>query len=181
MSGQGVRFEVILSGYMYDPRNPAHQRLAQAPPTLSKLRACSASNLRTLTPSPTSHCLFRKQVQFDTKDNCYTAPIQTMASENEDIALTAAYKSPDNGRFTIEKHIPAPPSISSQDKSKYLEALRKAVTETQEQVNKELTARMEEDKAREATSNGGGVAAKLGTDEDKEEENYGEEVQEEED
>lgn len=110
-----------------------------------------------------------------------------MASEKNDIALTAAYKSPNNEHFTITKTIPTPPSTSVQDKTtvqdktQYLEALRKAVTETQEQVNKELTTRMEEDKAREAASNGGGTAAELRADEDKEEENYGEEVQEEED
>lgn len=92
----------------------------------------------------------------------------------------ATYTSPDNEHFTITKNIPAPPSSSVQDKTQYLEALRRAVAETQDQVNKELTARMEEDKARE-TPAGGSAAAKLGADEDKEEENYGEEVQEEED
>jgi hypothetical protein len=102
-----------------------------------------------------------------------------MASDNEHAHLTATYKSPDNQDFAITKDIPTPPSDSVQGKTTYLEALRKAVTETQEQINKELTTRMEEDKARGAAAAGEIVAANLGTDEDKEEENYGEEVQEE--
>jgi hypothetical protein len=50
----------------------------------------------------------------------------------------------------------------------------------QEQINKELTKRMEEDKAKEANGvNGGSKAKAKGVDESKEEENYGEEVPEE--
>ncbi|KAK2612819.1 hypothetical protein QQS21_001099 [Conoideocrella luteorostrata] len=97
-----------------------------------------------------------------------------MASENYQVNLTAAYKSPDNESFTITKVLPAMQSASVEDKTTYLGAVRKAVTETQEQINKELTARMEEEKIRGATS---GLATKLGADEDKEEENYGEEAQ----
>ncbi|KAF5133732.1 uncharacterized protein G6M90_00g008360 [Metarhizium brunneum] len=104
-----------------------------------------------------------------------------MALQSKDTtSLTASYKSPENEHFTITESIPTSPSTSVQDKTHFLEALRKAVTDTQEQINKELTARMEEDKAREAAS-GATIAARLGADEDKEEENYGEEVQEEED
>ncbi|KIE01145.1 EKC/KEOPS complex, subunit Gon7, partial [Metarhizium majus ARSEF 297] len=104
-----------------------------------------------------------------------------MALQSKDTtSLTASYKSPENEHFTIAQNIPTPPSTSVQDKTHFLQALRKAVTDTQEQINKELTARMEEDKAREAAS-GATIAARLGADEDKEEENYGEEVQEEED
>ncbi|OAA44318.1 EKC/KEOPS complex, subunit Gon7 [Metarhizium rileyi] len=102
-----------------------------------------------------------------------------MGSENQNHALTASYTSPENAHFTITEHIPAPPSASVQDRTHYLDALRKAVTETQERINKELTMRMEEDKAREAASSGG-APARLGTEEDKEEEFYGEEVQDEE-
>ena len=62
----------------------------------------------------------------------------------------------------------------------YLGALRKATAELQERINAELTQRMEEDKARDATD-----AAEKGmkngvVDEGKEEENYGEEVVEDE-
>ena len=50
----------------------------------------------------------------------------------------------------------------------------------QEQINKELTARMEEDKAKEAEGlNGASKATAKGADESKEEDNYGEEVPEE--
>ncbi|KHN97799.1 EKC/KEOPS complex, subunit Gon7 [Metarhizium album ARSEF 1941] len=103
-----------------------------------------------------------------------------MAPDTKDTTtLTASYRSPQNEHFTIVQTLPVPASASVQDKTQYLEALRKAVTDTQDQINKELTKRMEQDKAREAAS-GDAVAARLGTDEDKEEENYGEEVQDEE-
>lgn len=88
------------------------------------------------------------------------------------INLTASYTSPTSAPFTLTETLPAPTTSSTADKTQYLAALRAAVTATQEKVNKELTARMEEDKARDA---------KTGIDEAKEEENYGEEVQEEED
>ncbi|KAM0515054.1 hypothetical protein ACHAPE_006377 [Trichoderma viride] len=91
-----------------------------------------------------------------------------------DPALTASYSSPSSAPFSISKSIPAPPTpLDPAGKSTYLESLRASVAAAQDQINKELTTRMEEDKARE-----GGPAA---VDEDKEEENYGEEVQEEED
>jgi hypothetical protein len=68
------------------------------------------------------------------------------------------------------------------DKTAYLIALRAATTELQSQINTELTARMDEDKAREAAGKeSGGDETKKVVDEDAEEENYGEEVQEEDD
>ncbi|KAK3943558.1 hypothetical protein QBC46DRAFT_377392 [Diplogelasinospora grovesii] len=101
----------------------------------------------------------------------------------QELSFAAAYSSPTNEPFSATKSLPLPapvPSASAGDeaerKSKYLNSLRKAVLDVQEEVNKELTARMEEDKAREASVNGKPVAV----DEDKEEENYGEEVVEEE-
>ncbi|GJN78001.1 gon7 family domain-containing protein [Purpureocillium lilacinum] len=101
-------------------------------------------------------------------------------SNNNDTtsSLTATYTSPTNAPFAITKTIPAPTTTSSSsaaaaDKSRYLEALRGAVAETQDQVNRELTARMDEDKARDGTASAAAV------DEAKEEENYGEDVQEE--
>ncbi|GAB0131983.1 hypothetical protein EsDP_00000434 [Epichloe bromicola] len=99
-----------------------------------------------------------------------------MTADKKQTCLTAAYTSPDNEDFTVTKSLDTPPSASGQDKAAYLGAVRKAVTETQEQINRELTSRMEEDKTRDS---GAGLAATLGVDEDKEEENYGEEVQEE--
>ncbi|KAG5920311.1 hypothetical protein E4U42_006237 [Claviceps africana] len=94
--------------------------------------------------------------------------------------LMAAYTSPDNKPFTITKPIePSPPASASASapaqKTAYLQALRSAVADTQEQINKELTARMGEDAAR-----GSAQAGALGADEQKEEENYGEEAQDEE-
>ncbi|QPG93732.1 hypothetical protein C2857_002119 [Epichloe festucae Fl1] len=102
-----------------------------------------------------------------------------MTAEKKQTCLTAAYTSPDNEDFTVTKSLdtPTPPSASGQDKAAYLGAVRKAVTETQEQINQELTSRMEEDN--KIRGSGAGLSATLGVDEDKEEENYGEEVQEE--
>ncbi|TVY76051.1 hypothetical protein LSUE1_G006439 [Lachnellula suecica] len=78
-------------------------------------------------------------------------------------SLTTTYTSPTNAPFTHTTPLPAPT-----DKAAYLSALRTATTQMQEQVNKELTARMEQDKA----------LADGGVDEAKEEDNYGEEVAE---
>ncbi|KAG6006016.1 hypothetical protein E4U21_007442 [Claviceps maximensis] len=101
-----------------------------------------------------------------------------MSSESKQSLLTATYTSPDNDPFTIAKSIDAlPPSAPTEDKTTYLEALRNAVSETQQQINRELTARMDEDAARGSATKR--QAGQLRTDEDKEEENYGEEVQEE--
>lgn len=91
--------------------------------------------------------------------------------------LSATYKSPTNEPFVYSHKIPAPPSATTTDRTAYLAALRKAVAGLQESINTELTARMEEDKAREGATNG----AKKGVDEAKEEDNYGEEVVEEDD
>ncbi|KYK58444.1 Gon7 family protein [Drechmeria coniospora] len=97
---------------------------------------------------------------------------ETKMAQEKPMVLVASYSSPANDAFETKRTIPAPPSDAVSDKTIYLEALRKAVAETQGQVNKELTARMEEDKARDA-------AADNPVDDDKEEQNYGEEVQEE--
>ncbi|PFH55852.1 hypothetical protein XA68_17514 [Ophiocordyceps unilateralis] len=100
-------------------------------------------------------------------------------ADTKNFSLTATYSSPTNEAFSLVRHIPAPPSDAVSDKVRYLETLRNAVDVTQALVNKELTARMDQDKAREA-SVGNAAAAKLGVDEDKEEDNYGEEGQDEE-
>lgn len=77
--------------------------------------------------------------------------------------LSAAYTSSTSPAFT-HTHDLAPA-----DHAPYLLSLRSAVAKLQDDVNKELTARMEEDKAREGKA-----------EEVKEEENYGEEVVDEE-
>lgn len=100
-------------------------------------------------------------------------------SQQSNSSLTAKYTSPANEAFTVDKPLPAAPSSTDvAAKTEYLSALRAAVINTQEQINKELTSRMEEDKAREAPT-GAAAAKKASVDEEKEEENYGEEVQEE--
>lgn len=103
-----------------------------------------------------------------------------MASNSQKLTLTGIYSSPTNAPFTTTQELQAPPSGTVDptvpDKTKYLSDLRKAVATMQDQVNKELTQRMEEDKAKEASKNG-----KTVVDDAKEEENYGEEVQGEED
>ncbi|CAH0050137.1 unnamed protein product [Clonostachys solani] len=88
--------------------------------------------------------------------------------------FTVSYSSPSNEPFTITNSIPAPSTSSVQDKATYLSALREAVVSAQDQINKELTDRMEQDKSRATDGN---PAAAKGVDEALEEENYGEEVQ----
>jgi len=93
-------------------------------------------------------------------------------------AILVSYTSPTNEPFTKSIAIPAPLSDSVADKTTYLKALREATTSIQDHINKELTARMAEDKAKELAQDP--TAAKKSTaDEEKEEENYGEEVAEE--
>ncbi|KPM45787.1 hypothetical protein AK830_g835 [Neonectria ditissima] len=88
------------------------------------------------------------------------------------LALCTSYASPASEPFATSHVLPALQSPASvADKTAYLAALRAAVTDAQAQINKELTARMEQDKARDAAA----------VDDAKEEENYGEEVQEDED
>lgn len=97
----------------------------------------------------------------------------------KDKTLSATYRSPASEAFTVTENIPAPPSASVTDKAAYLVALRQALSSTQAQINKELTERMEQDKARDdAKADAGGNKT---VDDVKEEENYGEEVQEDED
>lgn len=80
-----------------------------------------------------------------------------------------------NPPFTITTAIAAPTSPSQtplEQKTAYLRSLRAAVLGAQEEINKELTQRMEEDNAR---AGGGGASGK----DAREEENYGEEMIEE--
>ncbi|RDW75712.1 hypothetical protein BP5796_06533 [Coleophoma crateriformis] len=102
-----------------------------------------------------------------------------MADSTPSFVLKATYNSPTNEPFVVSNTLAAPASAeSTKDRTTYLGVLRKATAEMQDQINKELTMRMEQDKAREAEGNGG-VAAKKGIDEKKEEDNYGEEIVEE--
>ncbi|TDZ25319.1 hypothetical protein C8034_v001628 [Colletotrichum sidae] len=100
-----------------------------------------------------------------------------MASSNGTSApafqFSATYSSPTNEPFTFAESLRAPPSSGVAEKSAYLNSLRKAINSAQENINKQLTARMEEDKAREAIQTG---VSKAAVDEALEEENYGEEA-----
>lgn len=87
--------------------------------------------------------------------------------------LSATYHSPNNPSFTSTHELPPPATPKTTDRSAYLAALRKAATTMQEHINSELTARMDEDKAR-------GDAKSKAVDDAKEEDTYGEEVPEEE-
>ncbi|KAK4101389.1 hypothetical protein N658DRAFT_506978 [Parathielavia hyrcaniae] len=91
--------------------------------------------------------------------------------------LSVAYSSAANAPFGVSLLLTAAPD----NKAQYLSELRAHVASVQQRVNRELTARMEEDKAREpgATAANGGAAKAV--DDEREEENYGEEMQEEED
>lgn len=91
--------------------------------------------------------------------------------------LSATYNSPTNAAFTHVKKLATPQTDSTKDKTTYLSTLKTAAAELQEEINRDLTARMEQDKAREAAAPG--AAGKLAIDEAKEEDNYGEEVVEE--
>ena len=87
-------------------------------------------------------------------------------------SLQAKYASPkDTHQFELQlPHLSQQPS--TQEKTAYLSSLRSAVVNLQEQVNVWLTTKMEEDKT--LALDGGDKV-----DEQKEEENYGEEVIEE--
>jgi hypothetical protein len=97
------------------------------------------------------------------------------AAPSKQHVFSATYESPSNEHFSFSQSFQAPDAQNVGQRTSYLASLRAAVVDTQEKVNKELTARMEEDKARDAS--GLKIAD---VDEAKEEENYGEEVVEEE-
>lgn len=99
----------------------------------------------------------------------------TSADLSKQHVLSATYQSASNEPFSFSRTFPGADAQNIEQRTSYLANLRVAVVDTQEKINKELTARMEEDKARDAT--GPKVAD---VDEAKEEENYGEEVVEEE-
>jgi len=103
------------------------------------------------------------------------ATVETPADSTEQHnLLSATYISPSNPPFTHTTKIPTPPSTKPADKVAYLGALRKAAAVMQDQINAELTERMEADRAHEANKEG-----KAKVDEAQEEDNYGEEVPEE--
>jgi len=102
------------------------------------------------------------------------------AAPPDTLGLSATYSSPANAPFTLSQQLPTLADDSVTARTGYLAALRQAVVSAQEQINKELTARMADDKAAEAAAaDSASVPTKKrkpGVDESKEEENYGEEV-----
>lgn len=90
-------------------------------------------------------------------------------------AFSATYQSATNEPFSFSETFPVPDAKDVEKRTSYLASLRAAVVDTQDKINKELTARMDEDKARDGT---GPRIPEM--DEAKEEENYGEENVEEE-
>lgn len=96
------------------------------------------------------------------------------ASPKSAPTLKAEYLSPGASQI-FSRPLPAtPPAASTKEKTAYLSALRTSIVKLQEEVNTFLTTKMEDDKAI-AIGNGAKV------DEEKEEENYGEEVVKDED
>ncbi|CAK7230357.1 hypothetical protein SCUCBS95973_007545 [Sporothrix curviconia] len=86
--------------------------------------------------------------------------------------LKAAYRAPNHESFTASQELatstPPTTTISTSDKTAFLAALRIAATGVQDEVNRELTARMVLD-AQAGTQTASDAAAQ------KEEQNYGEE------
>ena len=82
--------------------------------------------------------------------------------------------------FTLTKDVPTTSTsspMSTSDRANYLRELRQIAATFQDDINRELTARMEEDNKRAAAASGG--KSKAEEEAAKEEENYGEEVVEE--
>ncbi|KAK4461151.1 hypothetical protein QBC42DRAFT_330476 [Cladorrhinum samala] len=81
--------------------------------------------------------------------------------------LSVKYTSTVNPHFSIPVTLTPPSDTSVQARQTYLASLRDSISSIQDQVNKELTTRMEEDNKRTNTKS---------VNDEKEEENYGEEV-----
>jgi hypothetical protein len=100
--------------------------------------------------------------------------------------LQAEYKSP-NDEVTFSHDLGVRKGSSSdqssaQDRTTYLNALRASVTKLQDEVNVLLTKKMDEDKGAAAAGIAdAGKSNIVGVDDEKEEENYGEEVVDEDD
>lgn len=88
--------------------------------------------------------------------------------------LRATYNSPTNPTFSHTAAIPFSTSNTTTERISYISALRSETSKLQSLINTELTTRMENDKAQQATDSA--TSSKKGViDEIAEEENYGEE------
>lgn len=92
--------------------------------------------------------------------------------------LRATYNSPTNPAFSHTTNLPSLASNTVSERVNYLSALRRETAILQDRINVELTQRMEDDKAQQA-SDLAASGKKGAVDEVAEEENYGEEVPEE--
>lgn len=92
--------------------------------------------------------------------------------------LRATYNSPTNPTFSHTATIPFSTSNTTSERISYISALRSETSKLQGLINAELTARMENDKAQQA-SDLAASTRKGAVDEIAEEENYGEEGMEE--
>lgn len=108
------------------------------------------------------------------------SPKAKMTYSQSTAIFSATYSSPTNETFThTQTLIALQPTSSTKERTTYLGALRKGITEMQEKINKDLTARMEEDNLKSNSTAGAQKEGKAVVDEKKEEDNYGEEVVEE--
>jgi hypothetical protein len=101
-----------------------------------------------------------------------------VTSDESAVKLTAEYTSPD-GQHTFTYSVPTSTKSETtpQTTTDFLSDLRKSAVKMQKDVNQFLTQKMEEDKAASASDGAAGNGSKV--DEDKEEDFYGEEVEDE--
>ncbi|CAN8103507.1 unnamed protein product [Discula destructiva] len=112
-----------------------------------------------------------------------TTTTNNNASKPSKMLFSATYTSAtNNAPFTLTHTLAAPPSGTASptvpDKTAYLAALRSATAGLQEQINKELTQRMDEDNNNNNNNKAAAAASRALVDEAQAEENYGEEAQE---
>ncbi|KAK6366900.1 hypothetical protein LTS17_010451 [Exophiala oligosperma] len=105
------------------------------------------------------------------------APMSTHA-DHPSTVLKASYVSPSGS--TDFQHViakPASRAVGAEAKTEYLRDLRASSRKLQDEINKFLTDKMEEDKQAQSRASNGGTLLQT-TQEELEEENYGEEVAE---
>jgi hypothetical protein len=119
-------------------------------------------------------------LQLSTYKASHTIAMAPSAPHTESPSLIGIYTSPTTTQ-TFTHPLPSlPQKHTTADKTAYLSTLRTQTTALQAQINTLLTAKMEEDKAAASTtapSQNGKKSVRI--DDEKEEENYGEEVVEE--
>ncbi|KAI0846497.1 hypothetical protein F5Y00DRAFT_142653 [Daldinia vernicosa] len=125
-----------------------------------------------MSPSTSSPALTGDNTPVKNRSTYLKATYTNSNSSNPSISSAEA--------FALSIPLSLPESTSTTHKTSYLRTLREAVSSLQDDVNSELTARMEKE-AHEAAvvgdgKKGGKSITAAGVDEAAEEENYGEEV-----